>query len=58
MSAIQHPFELAVTLEEAGFESLWYGKSTSLIPHAQKTPYPPGGKMPEPYKRMMDPICH
>ena len=48
------PVELAVTLEQAGFESLWYGEH-SHIPCAQKTPYPPGGEMPEPYKRMMDP---
>lgn len=48
------PAELAKTLEEAGFESLWYGEH-SHIPRAQKTPYPPGGEMPEPYKRMMDP---
>ncbi len=48
------PAELARVLEQAGFESLWYGEH-SHIPCAQKTPYPPGGDMPEPYKRMMDP---
>ncbi len=48
------PAELARALEQAGFESLWYGEH-SHIPCAQKTPYPPGGDMPEPYKRMMDP---
>ena len=48
------PAQLARTLEEAGFESLWYGEH-SHIPCARKTPYPPGGEMPEPYKKMMDP---
>jgi probable F420-dependent oxidoreductase len=48
------PQLLAKTLEEAGFESLWYGEH-SHIPIAQKTPYPPGGDLPEPYKEMMDP---
>lgn len=48
------PDLLAKTLEEAGFESLWYGEH-SHIPVAQKTPYPPGGDLPEPYKKMMDP---
>ena len=48
------PDKLAVTLEQAGFESLWYGEH-SHIPCARKTPYPPGGEMPEPYKNMMDP---
>lgn len=48
------PAELAKTLEEAGFESLWYGEH-SHIPMSRKTPYPPGGELPEPYKGMMDP---
>ncbi|MEM9254601.1 MAG: LLM class F420-dependent oxidoreductase [Pseudomonadota bacterium] len=48
------PAQLAVTLEEAGFESLWYGEH-SHIPTARRTPYPPGGDMPSPYKKMMDP---
>lgn len=48
------PRQLAKTLEEAGFESLWYGEH-SHIPVARKTPYPPGGEMPDPYKKMMDP---
>lgn len=33
------PELLAKTLEEAGFESLWYGEH-SHIPVARKTPYP------------------
>ena len=48
------PADLAKTLEEAGFESLWYGEH-SHIPMSRKTPYPPGGELPEPYKEMMDP---
>lgn len=48
------PDLLAKTLEEAGFESLWYGEH-SHIPVSRQTPYPPGGDLPEPYKKMMDP---
>ncbi len=48
------PAELAVALEERGFESLWYGEH-SHIPCSRRTPYPPGGEMPDPYKSMMDP---
>lgn len=48
------PQVLAKTLEEAGFESLWYGEH-SHIPVSRRTPYPPGGDLPEPYKKMMDP---
>ncbi len=49
-----NPAELAKTLEQAGFESLWYGEH-SHIPMSRKTPYPVGGDLPEPYKEMMDP---
>ncbi|HEY6132140.1 MAG TPA: TIGR03619 family F420-dependent LLM class oxidoreductase, partial [Halioglobus sp.] len=45
---------LAKTLEEAGFESLWYGEH-SHIPVERRTAYPAGGELPEPYKKMMDP---
>ncbi len=48
------PAELAKALEERGYESLWYGEH-SHIPCSRKTPYPPGGDMPDPYKLMMDP---
>jgi probable F420-dependent oxidoreductase len=48
------PDLLASTLEQAGFESLWYGEH-SHIPIARTTAYPPGGDLPEPYKKMMDP---
>ena len=48
------PAELAKTLEDAGFESLWYGEH-SHIPRCRSTAYPAGGELPEPYKEMMDP---
>lgn len=48
------PDLLARTLEQAGFESLWYGEH-SHIPVSRKTPYPPGGELPAPYRKMMDP---
>ncbi len=56
MNTVQDPNPglLAKTLEEAGFESLWYGEH-SHIPMSRKTPYPSGGDLPEPYKKMMDP---
>ena len=49
-----HPAKLARALEERGFESLWYGEH-SHIPCSRRTPYPPGGELPAPYRRMMDP---
>ncbi|MEH6582920.1 MAG: LLM class F420-dependent oxidoreductase [Halioglobus sp.] len=49
-----HPAELALALQDRGFESLWYGEH-SHIPVSRATAYPPGGEMPEPYKMMMDP---
>ena len=48
------PRELAKMLEQAGFESLWYGEH-SHIPMCRSTPYPAGGDMPQPYKEMQDP---
>jgi alkanesulfonate monooxygenase SsuD/methylene tetrahydromethanopterin reductase-like flavin-dependent oxidoreductase (luciferase family) len=48
------PAKLAKILEEAGFESLWYGEH-SHIPRCRPTAYPDGGELPEPYKEMMDP---
>lgn len=48
------PAELAVALEQRGFESLWYGEH-SHIPCCRSTPYPAGGEMPDPYRQMMDP---
>lgn len=48
------PTVLAKALEERGFESLWYGEH-SHIPCSRRTPYPPGGELPTPYRKMMDP---
>jgi len=48
------PAVLATALEERGFESLWYGEH-SHIPVSRATPYPAGGELPDPYRRMMDP---
>jgi probable F420-dependent oxidoreductase len=46
---------LGRALEQRGFESLWMGEH-SHIPVSRKTPYPAGGELPAPYKRMMDPF--
>jgi probable F420-dependent oxidoreductase len=56
MNTVQDPAPdvLAKRLEECGFESLWYGEH-SHIPICRSTPYPVGGELPEPYKKMMDP---
>lgn len=48
------PEILAKAVEDAGFESLWYGEH-SHIPRSRRSPYPAGGEMPQPYKEMMDP---
>lgn len=48
------PAQLALALEERGFESLWMGEH-SHIPVSRRSPYPAGGEMPEPYKHMRDP---
>ena len=50
-----HPAALARALEERGFTSLWTGEH-SHIPAARTTPYPAGGELPDPYRRMMDPF--
>lgn len=49
------PDVLARALEERGYASLFIGEH-SHIPASRKTPYPAGGEMPSPYKRMMDPF--
>jgi probable F420-dependent oxidoreductase len=49
------PAELAVALEDRGFESLWMGEH-SHIPAERATPYPAGGEMPDMYRWMMDPF--
>ena len=46
---------LAKALEERGYSALFIGEH-SHIPTSRGTPYPAGGDMPDPYKRMMDPF--
>jgi probable F420-dependent oxidoreductase len=48
------PADLAVALEERGFESIWYGEH-SQIPVSRKSPHPRDRELLEPYKNMMDP---
>lgn len=46
--------ELALLLEERGFESLWYSEH-SQIPVSRESPHPRDRELPAPYKFMMDP---
>ena len=48
------PAELAVAVEERGFESLWYGEH-SQIPVDRKSPHPRDRELLDPCKYMMDP---
>ncbi len=52
--AIQ-PVELAIAMEERGFESLWFPEHTH-IPASRKTPYPGGGELPKEYSHTHDPF--
>jgi alkanesulfonate monooxygenase SsuD/methylene tetrahydromethanopterin reductase-like flavin-dependent oxidoreductase (luciferase family) len=47
--------ELARTLEERGFESVW-APEHSHIPLSRKTPFPGGGDVPKQYYDAMDPF--
>ena len=47
------PDALARALEDHGYTSLFIGEH-SHIPTSRRTPYPSGGDMPDPYRRMMD----
>ena len=47
--------ELAVALEERGFESVW-APEHSHIPLSRKTPFPGGGDLPKQYYDAMDPF--
>src|SRR5580658_5954221 len=47
--------ELALALEERGFESRW-APEHSHIPLSRKTPFPGGGELPKPYYDAMDPF--
>ena len=47
--------ELAVALEERGFDSVW-APEHSHIPVSRKTPFPGGGDLPKQYADAMDPF--
>ncbi|HUN44672.1 MAG TPA: LLM class F420-dependent oxidoreductase [Acetobacteraceae bacterium] len=47
--------ELAVALEERGFESLW-APEHSHIPLSRRSPFPAGGELPRKYAEAMDPF--
>ena len=49
------PAELAVALEERGFDSLWAAEH-SHIPVPRQTPPPGGGELPKRYYDVMDPF--
>jgi probable F420-dependent oxidoreductase len=49
------PSELAVALEQRGFESLWLPEH-SHIPLSRLSPYPAGGELPKKYYDVMDPF--
>jgi probable F420-dependent oxidoreductase len=47
--------DLARAVEERGLDGLWLPDHTH-IPVSRLTPYPPGGELPERYKRIVDPF--
>ncbi len=49
------PADLAVALEERGFESLW-APEHSHIPLERTAPWPQGGELPKKYFQVMDPF--
>ena len=49
------PGELAIALEERGFDSLW-SPEHSHIPLSRKSPFPSGGDLPKKYYDAMDPF--
>jgi probable F420-dependent oxidoreductase len=49
------PDEVARMAEERGFESLFFPEHTH-IPTSRRTPYPPGGELPEEYSHTLDPF--
>jgi probable F420-dependent oxidoreductase len=49
------PAELAVALEERGFDALWVAEH-SHIPVPRRTPAPGGGELPKRYYDVMDPF--
>lgn len=49
------PQELAVELEQRGFESMWVTEHTH-IPTSRVTPWPGGAELPDEYRRTLDPF--
>ena len=49
------PSQLAIALEERGFESLW-APEHSHIPFSRNSDFPKGGELPEKYQDVMDPF--
>ncbi|HWH32864.1 MAG TPA: LLM class F420-dependent oxidoreductase [Egibacteraceae bacterium] len=49
------PDELAIAVEDRGFDSLWFPEHTH-IPASRDTPYPGGGDLPREYARTHDPL--
>ena len=49
------PTELAVALEERGFDSLWAAEH-SHIPTSRRSPWGGGGELPKQYYDVMDPF--
>src|SRR2546430_10504462 len=49
------PTELAIALEERGFESLWVTEHTH-IPASRRTPWPGGAELPKEYAHTLDPF--
>lgn len=47
--------ELAVAVEERGFDGLWLPDHTH-IPTSRRSPYPLGGDLPERYRRNVEPL--
>src|SRR5881296_4275339 len=49
------PDELARSLEERGFESVWFPEHTH-IPASRRTPWPGGADLPKEYSHTIDPF--
>lgn len=47
--------ELARAVEDRGLDALWLPEHTH-IPISRRTPYPPGGEIPDEYRRCVDPF--
>jgi probable F420-dependent oxidoreductase len=47
------PDELAIAVEERGFESIWFPEHTH-IPASRRTPFPGGGDLPKEYRHTYD----